>query len=368
MMRQEYRKILTNRVKEKQWGYLANQVAKLPLVWLGVKLKKSLTGPIHAILIVTYRCQLKCQMCDLWQRPLRDKRKELTTKQFFAVIDDLATMKTTGIGFTGGEPLLRQDIFELIKYAHGKGMITHLATNGTLLSQKNVKLLSTSGLDAISISLDSPIAHIHDKIRGKKGAFEKVLKGIGLFVQAREKHKKNMSIVINCAISNFNAVKILELIDEIERWGVDSIGFIPVQESGLDERKNSFNEKLKVKTKKEINKTIDQLIKIKQEKPKLIDNTVSYLLLMKDFFAGKPLPIPCLAGYHTCVIDAYGDVFPCIPFSNLNRPFINLKEGGFKKLWTSPEYQQQRDKIKDCRRCFWNCHSEVNLMFSKPKK
>jgi len=367
-MRREYRHLLLAKAREKQFGYLFHQVYKLPLVWAGAKLSRAFTGPVQAVLIVTYRCNLRCRMCDLWQRPKEANQPELDSAAFKKVIKDLAALRTTGVGFTGGEPLLRKDLFQLIGYAHRQGLATHLATNGLLLNSKNIQVLLGSGLDALSVSLDGPTAAIHDFVRGKKGTFKKVLKNLRTLDARRRRSNNKLSVVVNCALSSFNAAAVLELVKKVPRLGVDSIGFIPVQPSGLAKRRSRNWPQLQIRREKKINKIIDELIRVKKKHPKLIDNTVDYLSLMKDFFAGKSLPIVCLVGYHTCVIDAYGQVFPCIPFSNLDRPFGNLSSDRLRTFWSSSAYQQKRNQIKNCRQCFWNCHTEVNLIFSKPKK
>lgn len=366
-MRNEYKKLLFKKIKTGQISSLFNLGLKIPLIWLGQKIKEPTTGPIHAILIVTYRCNLRCRMCDLWRRPQKTRKKELSTKQFLAIINDLADLKTTGIGFTGGEPLLREDIFELISHANNKGLVTHLATNGTLLKQKEINLLFTSGLSAISVSLDGPTAGIHDQVRGK-GSFDKTVTNIKRLIREKETRGSSLVISINCAISKFNLDKVITLVKKVPQIGIDGIGFIPVQESGLEERKKSFSKELKLSSIKKTNKVMDSLIEMKKNNPKLIDNSIGYLKLMKYFFSGRKLPINCLVGYHSCVVDTYGCAFFCIPFSNLDQPLGQVGKKGFKKLWRGKTYQKARDQKADCRQCFWNCHNEINLNFTRFKR
>ena len=280
------------------------------------------------------------------------------------MIGDLAALRTTGVGFTGGEPLLRPDIFQLIKHASGKGMTTHLATNGLLLTPENIRALLASGLDAISVSLDSVDPKIHDQMRGQKDAFKQMTANLKKLVRARKKSGSNLSVVVNCAVSGVNLNSVLGLVPEVKKWGIDGLGFIPVQSSGFGRFKGDYRGKYQVKDKQVAEKLVGKLIQFKKDQPDLIDNSLNYLRTFQSFFAGKPLPIKCLVGYHTTVIDAYGDIFACLPDSNLNRPLANLKDGPIKLIWSSPTYQKARRKTGHCRDCYWNCHTELSLMLN----
>jgi hypothetical protein len=93
----------------------------------GRALHRLLVGPLHGMIISTYRCNLRCSMCELWKRPpLYEKlgKKELSTMEMKKVIEDFAAIGTTGIGFTGGEPLTRPDMLELVAHVRKHRMIS----------------------------------------------------------------------------------------------------------------------------------------------------------------------------------------------------------------------------------------------------
>jgi MoaA/NifB/PqqE/SkfB family radical SAM enzyme len=133
---------------------------------------------IDTVLIgVTYECQCDCVHCGAALS--RDRsRKELDTGEIKHLIDECRGVGTESIGFFGGEPLLREDILELILHARSRGFCTNLDTNGYLLTENVGRALKTAGLDIIGVSLDSSDPDTHDRLRGREGIFSRATGGI----------------------------------------------------------------------------------------------------------------------------------------------------------------------------------------------
>jgi len=125
---------------------------------------------------LTRTCNLHCAHCytDSYSKGYEG---ELTTEEALRVIDDLAQFGVPVILFSGGEPLLRRDLFQLIRYAQERGIRGVLSTNGTLVTPEVARQLQESGLSYVGVSIDGP-EQVHDKFRGKKGAFRESLQGI----------------------------------------------------------------------------------------------------------------------------------------------------------------------------------------------
>lgn len=124
----------------------------------------------------TRRCNLKCVHCYA----ASENKKydgELTTAEAKKLIADLAEFGCPAILFSGGEPLMREDLFELGRYACAKGLRAVISTNGTLIDKETAKEIKKIGFSYVGISLDG-IGTNNDKFRGKKGAFEQALRGI----------------------------------------------------------------------------------------------------------------------------------------------------------------------------------------------
>jgi MoaA/NifB/PqqE/SkfB family radical SAM enzyme len=134
--------------------------------------------PINAYLAVTHRCQCRCPHCYSSVQDLSIHR-ELSTMEILSVLDQLKAMGTLQVAFTGGEPLLRQDIFELIAHAHGIGLLTRINTNGYSLDRACASNLKSSGLDQCGISIDYIDAESHDRFRALPGLHARALQAFG---------------------------------------------------------------------------------------------------------------------------------------------------------------------------------------------
>jgi radical SAM protein with 4Fe4S-binding SPASM domain len=140
----------------------------------------SIKYPVLSEIALTYRCQNKCEFCYA-SSPFRgSKEEEMTTEEIKGIIHKTrydANVPT--ISFTGGEPTLRKDLPELIKYASSIGMRTNLITNGIKCADKNfVDELAKAGLNSAQVSLESHDEEIHNSIVGNKNAYKKVIQGI----------------------------------------------------------------------------------------------------------------------------------------------------------------------------------------------
>ena len=129
---------------------------------------------------ITKRCNLRCAHCYLDASYLTgDVTDELSTVECFRVIDQMAEVNPNAVLIlTGGEPLLRKDIFEISRYASDKGFMTVLGTNGIPITDGVAKKIKESGIKGVGVSLDSMNREKHDSFRGIKGAWDNTIKGI----------------------------------------------------------------------------------------------------------------------------------------------------------------------------------------------
>ena len=117
----------------------------------------------------TRTCNLKCRHCYM-SSDAKKYANELTTVEAKKFIDDLADFKVPVLLFSGGEPLIRPDFFELADYAAKKGVRPTLSTNGTLITRQVAQKIKDIGVGYVGISLDG-LREVNDKFRGKEGAF-----------------------------------------------------------------------------------------------------------------------------------------------------------------------------------------------------
>ncbi|RPJ10114.1 MAG: radical SAM protein, partial [Deltaproteobacteria bacterium] len=158
---------------------------------------------------LTRSCNLACMHCRA-SAEFGPYENELSTEEVFRVMDEIAVVGKPVIILTGGEPLLRQDIFDLALYGTNKGFRMVMATNGTLFTEETIGKMKASGIQRISVSIDGPDAESHDAFRRVKGSFEGSLKGIAL---ARE---GGLEFQINTTITQVN----LHLVPDILRLAV----------------------------------------------------------------------------------------------------------------------------------------------------
>ena len=158
----------------------------------------------------TRRCNLSCMHCRAGAMD-EDYPGELTTREGEAFLDDLATMGKPVVIMTGGEPLLRDDIFHLARYGDDLGLRMVMAVNGTLLTPEIAVKLVDSGIQRLSISLDGSTAKSHDEFRGQENAFDGALKGMEAARQA------GLEFQINTTVTRTN----LPDMEKIHRLAVD---------------------------------------------------------------------------------------------------------------------------------------------------
>ena len=142
-------------------------------------LKKYLLGratPLAMTYAVTYRCQCNCGHCSAARFRHHDAL-ELSTDEAKHLIDASQDLGICILAFTGGEPLMRADIFDLIAHVNQKKTMPILFTNGLLLTAENVERLADAGLYTLFLSLDSPSADEHDRLRGIPGLFDRAVAG-----------------------------------------------------------------------------------------------------------------------------------------------------------------------------------------------
>ncbi|MDV0444120.1 radical SAM/SPASM domain-containing protein [Methanorbis rubei] len=179
-------------------------------------------APFQVVWDVTHRCNLRCQHCYASAGKVLDD--ELTTAEALDLIDRLARLGVAVIAFSGGEPLSRPDILDLIRHARKKGMYVALATNGTLITEARAKELRDAGAEYVQISIDGADARTHDEFRGISGAFDRTIAGVRNAVDA------GFFVNISTTATKSNYDQIPSIIDLCEELGVNWVmayNFVP---------------------------------------------------------------------------------------------------------------------------------------------
>ncbi|MGR3309169.1 MAG: 12,18-didecarboxysiroheme deacetylase [Candidatus Brocadiales bacterium] len=173
---------------------------------------------------VGQRCNLKCVHCYSQSKDL-EYPGELTTKEAKAMLDDLAEFGVPVMLFSGGEPIMRPDLLELIAYAKEKGLRAVISTNGTLITEEKARELKDIGLSYVGISLDG-IKETNDRFRGVIGAFDAAIEGI------RNCKKVGIKVGLRFTINKRNAQDIPAIFDLIGEEGIPRVCFYHLVYSG----------------------------------------------------------------------------------------------------------------------------------------
>jgi len=172
----------------------------------------------------TKSCNLRCAHCYFDARANKEEG-ELTTEQAMAMIDDIASFGAPVFLFSGGEPFMRKDLFELGKYALSKGLRTVISSNGTLITEDVAKKIKDAGFSYVGISLDG-LEKVNDEFRKSRGAFKKTLEGI------RNCHACGVRAGLRFTINKHNFRDIPGIFDLIESEGIRRACFYHLVYSG----------------------------------------------------------------------------------------------------------------------------------------
>jgi radical SAM protein with 4Fe4S-binding SPASM domain len=177
---------------------------------------------------VTRTCNLRCVHCysDSYAQKYPG---ELTHEQALGVLDDLAAFHVPAVLFSGGEPLTRPDLFDLMQYATQKGLRVTLSTNGTLIDVETAKKLHTIGLCYVGISLDG-IGETNDLFRGKKGAFDAAVRGIRNCMAVGQK------VGLRLTLTRRNCEDLHDIFDFIQHEGIQRACFYHLVYTGRGNR------------------------------------------------------------------------------------------------------------------------------------
>lgn len=306
---------------------------------------------------ITNKCNLKCKHC--YSDSSEDEgQDDLPTQECFKVIDEIANWHIGLLVFDGGEPLLREDFFQIAEHASNKGIITGIGSNGTLIDRDMAKQLVGAGIKYVSISIDGADAETHDAFRGESGSFSKALAAASA---CREAHLPfQFNAVLRKAIIS-QIPDIMRLVVEYGAYAIELLDLVLVGRA----RRECQDEVLSIEERRGI---VERLAEAQIEYPLEIETPgcpMYPLTLIEREIRPKHIPIErleriayygrgCAAGRSRgyLVIRNNGEVNPCI-FLQVN--VGNVKEKSVKEIWQgSPILVQLRSRelLKgECGRC-----------------
>jgi len=307
---------------------------------------------------MTNECNLSCSHCYLSAGPSARRQGELSLDEAKAFIDDLSQIPVPLLMFSGGEPLVREDFWEIASYARRRGLKTALSTNGTLITEKAAERIKSLGIEYVGISLDGASEKTHDAMRGQPGSFQKAVQAL------RNCIRVGLKCGVRVTVTQFNFHELPSLIDlsarlEVPRfclyWLVPSgRGKVNFTRRELERSQTAWVLDVLYRKAKELGPSRMEILSVdapqdavyllnrmREENSPEYEGAVRLLQFMGD---------ACSAGDRVANVDAVGDVYPC-QFAQLRELRIgNVKEKSFSQLWNesdSPVLSAFRSKTKN---------------------
>ena len=317
---------------------------------------KDYLRPELIILDITHRCNLQCNICEIRKdKPIQ----EYTLGEIEGLINEAFDWKVKEFALSGGEPLLREDIFEILDFVQKARYHIGILTNGVILSDSFIKRLLpylASGCISLSISLDALTSGIHDEIRGVKGSFEKTL---GAFKRLSELKKGYPGINFNSIsiILNENLEELLGLATFLKSLNINSIQFQALLSNNLimKERRDGVKYWIPQERFDVLDRTIDSLIEFKRENFALVRNSESNLGLMKKYFRGQlnQSDVKCQYAAKTMLIANNGEVTTCF------ESYGNIRKNSLREIYVSKDCKQARNRVSACKApCLLPCFTD----------
>ena len=320
---------------------------------LGREFSVPVIPPEHVYFSLTNRCNLRCQMCEVSRSP-SSKEEELSTAQVKDIILQTKGMGIRHLIFSGGEPLLREDLTEILGFAIAQGIsMVDIITNGMLLDDSVIEKLVLLGLNHMTISLDG-MREANDAIRGE-GVFEKASLNIDKINSLKSKHRSRFPTVgINFTIMDRNIDDILPMIGFARSKGCNIVVFQPVLFNNIKmyEKSKSALWVSKENTAK-LKKIMAKVIKLKRISRDLYIYTDTQVLeALPGYFSGdRPEgDFKCYEGIKRIVITCIGTLWNCLGV------YGDLRTQKLEEAWFSSEAQRLRQENKRCQEhCLQDC-------------
>ena len=306
---------------------------------------------------ITRRCNLRCVHCRSSSQLEVEGHPDFSLDEAKRVLDDIRSYASPVVVLSGGEPLLRPDVFDIARYGTALGLRMCLATNGSLVTADTCRQITESGIRMVSLSLDGSTAAVHDDFRNQPGAFDGVMNAIRLF------NAHNIDFLVNSSFTKRNqdeAPKIHQLVKSLGATAWYLFMIVPTGrgEEIMAELIPPDEYEAMLNWHYDMEKEEDELLVRPTCAPQYYRVVLQRAKQEGERFKRRTLKFStggskgCLAGQLICMIDVDGNVLPCSYFP---LPAGNIRTQSFREIWEeSPLFLEMRDfaGYKDhCGRC-----------------
>lgn len=302
--------------------------------------------PTDASIITTYRCQMRCKMCNIWEFPT-DQRKEIKAKD----LEKLTPLKF--INITGGEPMQRMDIEDIVAVSFDKAPRVVISTSGWHY-ERIIDLAKKYPKIGIRVSIEG-LSERNDYLRGKQGGFDK---GLKLLLELAEMGIKDIGFGIT--VSNKNSDDMLWLYKLSKQMNLE-FATATFHNSYYFHKDDNF-----VVNQDEVIENFATLIKylLQENSPKSWYRAFFNLGLINYIRGGKRM-LPCEAGAANYFVEPYGEIYPCNGLEDKiwKESMGNLHDfDKFEDLWFSEQASKVRNMVKSCPKNCWMVGTAAPVM------
>ncbi|MCU4315760.1 pyrroloquinoline quinone biosynthesis protein PqqE [Acinetobacter bereziniae] len=316
--------------------------------------------PLWLLAELTYRCPLQCPYCS---NPLdyTQHKNELTTQQWCDVFDQARQLGAVQLGFSGGEPLVRQDLEQLVAHAHQQGFYTNLITSGMGLTEQRVGSLKQAGLDHIQVSFQASDPLVNDALAGSKYAFEQK------YNMCRIIKKYEYPMVLNFVIHRHNIDQIEQIIELCLELNADTVELAICQFYGWA----FLNRQYLLPTQTQLVRA-ERITNAYREKLRQQKRPCKLIFVVPDYYEERPKACMNSWGKIFLTIAPDGMALPCHAARQLPMTFPNVRQQSLAKIWyESKAFNQYRGDAwmpEGCRTCpdkdrdFGGCRCQAYML------
>jgi len=285
-----------------------------------------LSVPYEVHFKVTNRCNLRCRHCH--SSAGRGTVGELPSSSIRALCRDLRRWDVSQLAISGGEPLVREDCLEIIKYAVNLGLRVKLNTNGTLLCSDTLRSLWSSGVRSLMVSLDAADPAIHDAIRGAKGAWRSTTSAVAAAVSM------SFAVMLRMTVSEANRGQVVPLVRMAAEIGATAVGITPVLALGRAANRGS-EYGVGIEEWSEIARCARGALKGKACR---LEDTFSFFRFPAS--SRKPTGLAayltgCKAGKSLISVSSDGTIWPCSLLHGAGMRVGHIHQNGLRDAWFS---------------------------------
>jgi len=295
--------------------------------------------------MITRKCNYRCRGCNIWQE---QEQNELSAEEIKRGLDIIKNLGIVEIVFSGGDPLLRDDAEEIIKYA-ARSFVTTVYDNGSMAA-KQIEALRN--VDFVAISIDSLDEAKNDYIKGVKGAWRKAMDAVETL------HNEGVNVCVTPTISQMNLNEILEITNYFSQKGIPLWYCLYSYDMSADAnqlfRIGKANDEFVITDKEAMVKLCDSLIEMKKKNNKIL-MTTKLLKALRNLYREDRRTWNCHALQNFFVIDHKGRIAGC-HIHNFAASVFDLP-----KIWNSQEFKSLRKTYRECTQCTYLCYIFYSL-------